>query len=541
LFRPLNTRIEQRDDGGFNGITYSIGLVYTESRLDDDSNTMLAIADGESVLIDMARKFFGAEDIIGLGLKMGGDIQLEHRYVEGNDGLITVVAEIDIEVPYNACAIAVPIDSFGGGTGGACLPVSIQNTSGDSFGLGTSGGVYVIPNITIQNGVESSVFAYSGTVYTNFGAGGFANIVVQNSTPLTLSAFTANVSGGDYIYTVQDSTLFNTDGDDIGVIPATTDATLPDIVWRNSNGETVTHVTGVYPQNGYGVIQNIKVINDAISGQSQTLPFSGVVHVNFSASTSTSIAYQRPTPQSNGTSYANFDVSYNITNGVYDWNVPSEIGTLAQVDFGATESDLRGTYFGASGDGSDSISPTILKSNNAFGNKYRFTDDLGNASDSSTTDLHMHCDFQNHSFAGATNDYVIDHLTGLGYYITNVTNGTKFNMDTTDVADGQTWEQWVNFIETGLTVGLYSDFRLPSLEESESGVHGAFSTKKVYAQKILPSTRRYMPLANSISSTDCICVHDTSSTSSFTTAIAKSGSNGFPHRISYIYAIRTHY
>ena len=103
-------------------------------------------------------------------------------------------------------------------------------------------------------------------------------------------------------------------------------------------------------------------------------------------STPSGIAYDRPILTGQTTSYRTGDDAWNLANGVYDYTPPVYPVSFAALDFNA-------------------ISPfTTLISNNAFGNKNRFTDING---------LQVYGD-----------NYVIDHLTGLGIYRV-VTNNTE--------------------------------------------------------------------------------------------------------------------
>ena len=98
------------------------------------------------------------------------------------------------------------------------------------------------------------------------------------------------------------------------------------------------------------------------------------------------IAYDRPILTGQTTSYRTGDDAWSLANGVYDYTPPVYPVSYAALDFNA-------------------VSPfTTLISNNAFGNKNRFTDING---------LQVYGD-----------NYVIDHLTGLGIYRV-VTNNTE--------------------------------------------------------------------------------------------------------------------
>ena len=124
------------------------------------------------------------------------------------------------------------------------------------------------------------------------------------------------------------------------------------------------------------------------------------------------IAYDRPILTGQTTSYRTGDDAWSLANGVYDYTPPVYPVSFAALDFNA-------------------VSPfTTLISNNAFGDKNRYTDVDG---------LQVYGD-----------NYVIDHLTGLGWL-----NIEKTGMD------------WNGFIDDayGLTTLTFSDWRVPSINE----------------------------------------------------------------------------
>lgn len=131
--------------------------------------------------------------------------------------------------------------------------------------------------------------------------------------------------------------------------------------------------------------------------------------------TPTGIAYQRPSLSGQTTSYATYDDAWHLANGSYDYTPPANPEYIAELDTTA-------------------INPFItLKNNNAFGDLNRFTDELG-------TQIYA-------------NDYLIDHLTGLGW--------TKLRPFTGTYADA------LPYSNTYTLLG-FTDFRAPSCYESLS-------------------------------------------------------------------------
>jgi len=126
------------------------------------------------------------------------------------------------------------------------------------------------------------------------------------------------------------------------------------------------------------------------------------------------ILYQKPLPKNIVLSQRNYDEAWHYQNGTYDYTPPTNPISVAMIDMSA------------------SVPFLTLLNNNAFGNKERFTDELG-------TQVYA-------------NNYVIDHLTGLGWM-------------TTVIAE-DVWENHLNNANAfELTALGYSDFRLPSFGE----------------------------------------------------------------------------
>jgi len=137
------------------------------------------------------------------------------------------------------------------------------------------------------------------------------------------------------------------------------------------------------------------------------------------------ILYAPPMSTGAKTSYANYDDPWQSANGTHDYTKVNPL-TIARLD-------LDNTY------------PWhFLQTNNTFGNKSRFTDSLGNYyanpyDGTSGTDGSMYA-----------NNYMIDHLTGLGW---------NKNAQT-----GATWANTLTFAN-GATSATYSDWRLGSTNE----------------------------------------------------------------------------
>lgn len=150
------------------------------------------------------------------------------------------------------------------------------------------------------------------------------------------------------------------------------------------------------------------------------------------------IAYQRPKLTGEITSWIDGDDGYHFLAGTYDYVPPTNPVYMAELDY-------------------DSADPIVtLKNPNAFGTLYRFTDIAGGQT---FTNVY----------------YIIDHLTGLGWY-----NSTVNLIDTWDVyvAYGLT-------LDTTADVGMYDDWRLANYNELVSTFN---------KPQLVSNTSNYFPL-----------------------------------------------
>jgi hypothetical protein len=162
----------------------------------------------------------------------------------------------------------------------------------------------------------------------------------------------------------------------------------------------------------------------------------GLGQVSMGSGGGSGIAYQRPLLTGQTTSYRTGDDAWQLANGTYDYTPPVYPISYAQFD----------TF-------------TTLISNNAFGNKNRFTDENG---------LQVY-----------GSNYIIDHYTGLGW------------------ATGRGFGNWDLMIDNALLITVlgYSDFRLANTSEMES-IHNSQSAGFNYA----PFNTKWTPDANSFHS-----------------------------------------
>jgi hypothetical protein len=189
----------------------------------------------------------------------------------------------------------------------------------------------------------------------------------------------------------------------------------------------------------------VKVINADIQAVTQTTGVTEIEVVIPPPPAPSGIAYKAVAPMSMLPLFTSVNDSraYFLA-GRYDRVNPSQPVSYAEIDSAATQADVRVTP--ATGTlSTDPIIHTVLKDNNAFGNKLRFTDSIGRASDATVgSDRYAHTNWLGHSWAGAEPYYVIDHLTGDGYYIKYVVDSGDYNL--TNGAVGKSWQDWMTAI-----------------------------------------------------------------------------------------------
>lgn len=266
----------------------------------------------------------------------------------------------------------------------------------------------------------------------------------------------------------------------------------------------------------------------------------GQISTTLSAS---GIAYEARYPLFT-TSFVSGDSWDHYTSGDYDRTQPVFPASYAKINRTATQADVRGTP-ATSTSASDAVVPTILESNNAFGNKFRFTDDQGNASNATVgSNLYAHVDWRNHDFstAGSTANYVIDHLTGWGYTTVPETDGAAFNMNST--SDGQDWAAWIAYIN-GTHYG-YTGWMPLDLSDIKTA-HGAYSQPDLtWADNFFVfsdlggTTRGTFLTGESAHSTILQVIYDTSNYD-LVRQSSKTPSTGFIHRTTNIFMKRKHY
>ena len=132
------------------------------------------------------------------------------------------------------------------------------------------------------------------------------------------------------------------------------------------------------------------------------------------------ILYRYPLFQGQQISYAVGDAGWHFQNGTYDYVPPSSPETIAALDLNAANPF------------------TTLKENNVFGNKERFTDELG-------TQVYA-------------NEVIVCHLTGLMYLVRDANTGSQFS----EVNWATSVSNANSYVHNNLN---YSDWRLTNNSE----------------------------------------------------------------------------
>jgi hypothetical protein len=193
-----------------------------------------------------------------------------------------------------------------------------------------------------------------------------------------------------------------------------------------------------------GVISTDPLIANVLSGIDYIIngtPLTGTLVV---PATPTGIAYARVMLSGQTVSTSNYDEAHNLANDVYDFPPPTLPLYTAQLDY-------------------DAVNPFLtLKNNNAFGTTDRFTNTVGGLVFDGT--------------GGSVVDYIIDHLTGLGWYRVV-----------------QSAANWATSLSTanGATLGGFGGWRIPSFGEWNSMMNHAPYASSIWNQFPLNFTTAY--------------------------------------------------
>lgn len=361
---------------------------------------------------------------------------------------------------------------------GEALPVPFTNSSGSYSGNAVLPGLD-LPDITLTYPNGAQITVPSVEAYTIL----FLVLYITNSAQEQLDELTAYPFQGRIvlnnieIYEVDGSTsivaggknhvcafpmleVINADGDtliQISAYPTDGNINLQNqaVSIRNSQNDEIEAV--VYENNAVVNIGNITITDsedvetvvaaaneiEVSAGIETAVTENGVLSITVIAGAEPSgFCYHTPIPSFN-LSFATGDSHSNFLAGNFRRTDPAVPATIPRIKHNATQADVRSTP--ATGTTlTDEIGPTILEEDNEHGNRFRFTDTIGNPSDAAVgSDKHAHVNFKDHSFTGAIAETFIDHLTGLMYTTKYADDAGKVNLN----VGSNDWEQWMAFID----------------------------------------------------------------------------------------------
>lgn len=229
-------------------------------------------------------------------------------------------------------------------------------------------------------------------------------------------------SDGSLVLNITDDTVLNdidfTDSTGITTqvpagknVVATPQAACEDATYQNSNNS----FNGSIASGGDLVLPNIDFTDS--DGTTTSVPSMEDV-VATPTPVKAGIKYKRPNITGQTTSYTVGDDGWHLANGTYDYTPPAHPVSFARLD------TTHATPF------------LMLVENNAFGNKNRFTDKDG---------LQVYAD-----------NYIIDHLTGLGYYPIEVIEPLLYD-----------WSSGITTSNSLVYLG-FSDYRMTNVNELDS-------------------------------------------------------------------------
>jgi hypothetical protein len=276
------------------------------------------------------------------------------------------------------------------------------------------------------------------------GANGFYGAFVEAGDTLTLPLAEVRLSDTSVVaeldpgetYDVPDAILEGT----LGVYSSTAlpgeTKIIPQVRIYNSVGNLI----GQGDAGESVTVPDVNVSRDGIAFASA--PAGTTINVPSNCPAPDGIAYQRIQPFSQQTSYRVGDIAWHVNNGTFDFTHPTNPSQIQSLDRLDPDNHWR------------------LKYNNAFGNKYRFTNSIGNPSTSGKLG------FTSGNFAGALNWYVIDHLTGVAIYTANLGN---FNSNWNGAIDAVHAQRSANFYGYNNWFPLTIEHYLSMGEDNPSG------------------------------------------------------------------------
>ena len=314
-------------------------------------------------------------------------------------------------------------------SGGTCDDATYSNGGAFTQSI-PSGDTYTAPNIIVTdvNGIQRSVLPNINITAL------WATLTTKNTLGDTLSTVASYPSGGDIVVPNQSIDLLASDD---YVLRSLTQVVGADVTANDIEITDGAAFTQEFAARGGILIVGSTITSTVIDGDyiEITVPTPAV---------QSGIAYKCTNPTGN-TSQRTGDCVSRFLSGEYDRTMPAYPTHYAELDRSATQADVRITP--ATGTlSTDLVQPTMLVANNKFGNKFRYTDDIGNPSDATVgSNLWAHVDWNNHSWTGATAGIVVDNLYNIELDVDYLDVGGKYSLSSAET-HGQSWNDWIDDI-----------------------------------------------------------------------------------------------
>lgn len=307
---------------------------------------------------------------------------------------------------------------------------TVRNSTGSYTETVACGDTLDLPNILVTQ-ADGSV---SGAPAVESVVCEFPDIQLQDSDGTTKHLISAYPSGG--LFELNDSVAKSTTGVVVGTAPYGDDIVVPDVSVTQINGATTSSpvnlpVTCVFPglslrdtlgnllnsYSSYPTLGNVIAPNVVVNRDGSfyaNAPAGSTINVPSVGITPSGILYNRPICTQK-TQFRTGDTGWHCANGTFNWSTPANPAVIQELDYSATE-----WFF-------------TLKYNNVHGNKFRFTNSVGSEA------LDGKLNFtgaKTYTTGGGLAFYVVDHYTGLGFYVANLGNVGVWN-NSIDAAHAQ--------------------------------------------------------------------------------------------------------
>jgi hypothetical protein len=566
-------------------VVYRFSVVFLDKPTIEENKTeqaLFALGDTQLYALDLLAELRNGHEIF----VFDEDFEIESAAIqylqeEYSNTLWGTILDLGLSVPYefNACLNPIqpyvpPAPSF--------ETIRVRNTDGVLFLTITSSVDQTLQDIEVEGADIVGSFPQPTRIVVE-GADvesvdvnevtGEMTITVDGEvcSPATYSnggAFTKEIASGA-TYTAPEIVVTDVNGATRNVLPniAVTCAWSA-ITVRSTDSVAIIGTINTYPSGGVALMgnqrvkqqdsatidtvpyrDNIRIINADVASVFTEADETQITVVKETCPTPLGIAYKAVAPMSMLPLFTSVNDSRALfLSGWYDRTNPVYPVSYAEIDSAATQADVRAVA--ATGTSlTDPIIHTVLKHNNAFGNKLRFTDSLGNGSDATVgSDLYAHVNWVGHSWTGATPYYVIDHLTGDGYMVKYVVDSGDYNM--TNTAVGKSWADWMTAIPL-LNLAGFTDWKpldccslRPHINKAnifETWAANFFITSRAPGEIAGQTDNRVLFVtgenANSLTFN---ALYDSGNASTIL-ALNKATSGGFLQIIANVFPIRRHY